>query len=163
MKTKEENSQFLRKEVRDIFTKLSPKYQPKWGKMDAQQMLEHLGMAVKVSNGKIDVELATPLDKVEKLKRISLMSDRPLPLDFKNPILPDEPISHFYQGFGQARGALWNELDLFFDYFSKQDKNHTRMHNIFGELNDEEWLWFHYKHFMHHAMQFGLVEKFERL
>lgn len=163
MRTKEENIQFLRKDVRDVYSRLTPRIAPKWGKMDAQQMLEHLRLAVKVSTGKVDVELSTPIDKIEKLKRIALLSDRALPLDFQNPLLSENPFPYEFQGFGQARGALWEEVDYFFDFFEKQGNSYKRTHNVFGELDYEEWLMFHYKHFMHHAMQFGLVPQTDKL
>lgn len=163
MKTDEENTEFLKKDARDIYSALTPRHTPKWGHMDPQQMLEHIGLTLRVSNGARDVELVTPPARLEKLKNISLLSDRPLPVNFQNPALPVVPMPHHFQGFGQARGALWNELDAFFKYFEGKDAAYTRVHNIFGPLNYSEWLLFHYKHFMHHAMQFGLVPEFTRL
>ena len=163
MKTKEENIQFLRDHVRNIYEKLTPEHIALWGRMDAQQMLEHLGLAIKVSSGKINVEVITPPDKVEKLKRIAVLSERPLPMGFQNPVLPETPIPYYFINFNEAKKALWEELDFFFDYFTREGDNHKRPHNVFGDLNYEEWLMFHYKHFMHHGAQFGLVEKTEKL
>ena len=41
-------------------------------------------------------------------------------------------------------------------YFAEKDIKTTNP--VFGDLNYEEWIRFHSKHFAHHFKQFGLLE-----
>ena len=68
---------------------LKPETKPQWGKMTAQHMVEHLITAVQISNGKEHFECFNPPEKLPALKRF-LMSNRPLPRNFVNPVIgPD--------------------------------------------------------------------------
>jgi hypothetical protein len=161
MLSKEENIHFLHGSMREVLSGLTPQTQAKWGRMDAQQMFEHLQLSLQLSVGKIKIDISTPLDKVEKIKRIALLSDRPLQINFQNPALPVNPIPYIHEDFEKAFLALWNELDGFMEFYSVRNSSFTLPHVVFGQLNYEEWLWFHNKHFTHHATQFGLIEKTE--
>ncbi len=157
MKNTTELEHFLKTGYKELLVKLSKDTVPAWGVMDAQQMIEHLALALKVSNGLLDLPLSSEESRAEKLKRISLMSERPLPQGFQNPLLPLTPLPYETEDLDQAYAFLDHQLSLFFEHFSSMPEGYTRMHNMFGLLNYEEWLWFHYKHFQHHFTQFGLV------
>ncbi|MES2689370.1 MAG: DUF1569 domain-containing protein [Bacteroidota bacterium] len=162
MKEIHELEDFLSKTSFILLKDLAPGTVPLWGQMNAQQMIEHLTLAVEVSSGKHDMQLHTEKEKVEKIKAIMLLSDRPMPKEFKNPALPLVPLDVKHKDIEDAKQALKQSLELFMHYF-KNEVETRRMHNIFGELNYQEWLWFHYKHFTHHFVQFGLVEFQSRL
>lgn len=129
----------------------------KWGQMNAQQMIEHLALATKVSNGAIDVQLSSDQTRADKLKRVSLISDRPLPQGFQNPILPLTPLPTETTGLEEAKQLLADQIKDFMTHFANREEGYTRMHNMYGPLTYHEWLWFHYKHFQHHFTQFGLI------
>ncbi len=133
-----------------------------WGNMDAQQMIEHLIIALNVSTGKRVIELVTPIDKVDKIKNIGLLSDRPLQRDFKNVALPLDPIPHMQVDIATAIEELKKELKLFKNHYTLHP-NIKHMHNVFGELGYHEWLWMHYKHFIHHFTQFGVLTPTDRI
>ncbi len=135
---------------------LLPSAKPIWGRMNAQQMIEHLTLAVNVSNGINQLELLTPLSKLEKTKNLLLMGDRAMPKLFHNPALPSDPIPCQNKTIKESISALHTSLQLFKNLF-QIDPQKTQLHNIFGELNYNEWLWFHYKHFHHHFAQFQLI------
>lgn len=156
MKSIEQLLAFLNVESKELIKKLTPETKPVFGQMDAQQMVEHLALALQIGNGKLKLQLVTPVDKVERVKAIGLMSERPFQPGFKNVALPAEPIPYQYPTLADAVNALYKELDDLHIHFL-QKNNSTTLHNIFGELNYEEWLWFNYKHFMHHFSQFQLV------
>lgn len=162
MKEIHELEDFLSKTSFILLKDLAPGAAGLWGQMNAQQMIEHLTLAVEVSSGKHDMQLHTEKEKVEKIKAIMLVSDRPMPKEFKNPALPLVPLDVKHKDIEDAKQALKQSLELFMHYF-KNEVETKRMHNIFGELNYQEWLWFHYKHFIHHFVQFGLVEFQSRL
>lgn len=162
MKPIQELEDFLHHTAFVLLKDLSPSAQALWGQMNAQQMVEHLTLAVEASSGKHNMQLHTEKEKVEKIKAIMLLSDRPMPREFKNPVLPLVPLAVKYKDIEEAKQALKQSLDLFMHYFKNKVET-VRMHNIFGELNYHEWLWFHYKHFTHHFVQFGLLEFQSRL
>lgn len=162
MKPTHELEDFLHNTAFVVLKDLSPSTPPLWGLMNAQQMIEHLSLAVEASTGKHNMPLHTEKDKVEKLKAIMLLSDRPMPREFKNPVLPLVPLDVKHKDMEDAKLALKQSLELFMHHFTNNAEIRY-MHNVFGELNYEEWLWFHYKHFIHHFVQFGLLEFQSRL
>lgn len=153
--------EFVFEQSFQLLETLSPTTFPTWGKMNAQQMIEHLTIAVNVSNGINKIHLITPIDKVEKTKNILLLSDRSMPKFFHNPALPKDPIPCKNANIAEAIISLNTALELFKNHLQK-DPSKTQLHNIFGELNYNEWLWFHYKHFHHHFAQFQLIPYVEK-
>lgn len=135
---------------------------PLWGGMNAPQVVEHLNMALGLSSGKYQVPLTTPEDKVEKLKKISLHSERPLPRDFTNPVLPKIPEPDPSKSMQERVDELQQTYELFKEVHETKPGEALYMHNLFGPLTYHEWLWFHYKHFCHHMAQFNLMPYVER-
>jgi hypothetical protein len=133
-----------------------------WGTMNATQMLEHLSLAVKASNGLLTAPSPDDPVRAEKVKRIALLSERPMPKDFNNPVLTLVPRSDTTIPHEEAKKMLQENIRLFRHSFEEGGPSLTHMHNIFGPLNYHEWLFFHYKHFHHHFAQFGIVPYEER-
>jgi oxepin-CoA hydrolase/3-oxo-5,6-dehydrosuberyl-CoA semialdehyde dehydrogenase len=129
---------------------------PLWGKMTAQHMVEHLILAVKMSNGKFKLECFNPPEKIPTLKRL-LMSNRPLPKLFENPALSKRLQSLEYKSLDEAIEKLREEIDNYYSFF-KNNPDVKTINVTFGELNKEEWDVFHKKHFEHHLSQFDLTE-----
>ena len=128
-----------------------------WGKMTAQHMVEHLILAVKMSNGKVRLECFNPPEKLPTLKRI-LLSSRPLPRNFINPYLGEDLMPLEYKSLEEAKQILAEEIKDYYKYF--EDNPDTFLTNVtFGDLNKDEWEVFHQKHFIHHFKQFGLLEE----
>ncbi len=152
---------FIFKEAFEYLSKLTISQKPLWGNMDAQQMVEHLALAVKVSNGKLQPPLLSDPAKVDKIKQISLLSARPLPKGFQNEALPSTPLPYQSSDLAEAIQILKNEL-IAFEALYQQNPDIGFQHNLFGRLNFTEWLYFHYKHFHHHFAQFNLIPYVER-
>lgn len=131
--------------------------------MDAQRMVEHLSLVVQVANGKIDLPDSVIHEQAERFKKIGLMTDRPIQRGVQNPILAAGLQPYVHASISISKQQLLEELRLMQAYFSTHGPAATRPHNIFGHLDEYEWLWFHYKHVMHHFMQFGVVPLAERL
>ena len=162
MKTIQELEQFLDDDFRNWLSVLTVDNVALWGKMYAQQMVEHLIIAVKMSSGIQFITLATPIDKLEKLKKIALLSDRPMQRDYRNVLLPIEPMPHEFADLLAAKKSLIDAIIIFKNHFESQPEK-TQLNYIFGELNYQEWLWFHYKHFIHHFSQFGVTSTADRI
>jgi hypothetical protein len=139
----------------EILLALKKDEKPLWGKMSPQHMVEHLILAVQMSNGKLIFECFNPAEKIPTLKRF-LMSSRPMPKLFVNPIIGEDLRLLKYSSLEEAMGKLKNEID---DYklFFKNNPDVKPVNATFGELNKEEWDVFHEKHFIHHLNQFGLL------
>jgi len=150
-----ENKQvFLTKQFIPIIQKLDFSSPSKWGKMNAQQMVEHVSSFFKVSSGKLKFPLATPAEHLPKYKEF-LMSEKEFRENTKAPVLPEEPLPLQYKTMHEAIMDLEHQVNDFFDYFADNPEKKT-MHPAFGELNFEEWIQLHHKHVKHHLKQFGL-------
>ena len=156
MQTQQQLILFFENEFPILLKKLTKESKPIWGTMDVQRMMEHVALAFKIANGNIILPSSSIDVKADKLKKLFLLSDRPLPKDFQNPILPSglQPYEHL--SFEIAKQKLADEVVLFQKYFHLNSEK-TCIHNLFGNLNYHEWLWFEYKHTIHHLMQFGIV------
>ena len=142
--------------IGNILEKLSDKTPSLWGIMTAHHMLEHLLLPLEFSQGKFSVPLVTAEDKVEKVKRIALLSDAPLRRDFVAPFLGPGLQPFKFQTFNESKTALLNEIESYLTFW-ESNENAVFTHPIFGPLNREEWHLFHRKHFTHHFSQFGLL------
>ncbi len=67
------------------------------------------------------------------------MSDKPLPKLFHNPILPEIPMPAAGSNLEESKKALRESVAFFLDYY-KKNPHATALHNIYGELNYQEWL-----------------------
>jgi hypothetical protein len=128
-----------------------------WGKMNLQQMVEHVTDFFNVSHGKIQLPLVTPEEHLPKLKAF-LLSDKEFRENTKAPaeILGEEPPAESNESLDFALMQLEKSIHHFFEHFESNPAVFT-IHPVFGNLNFEEWILLHYKHVQHHAKQFGLI------
>jgi oxepin-CoA hydrolase/3-oxo-5,6-dehydrosuberyl-CoA semialdehyde dehydrogenase len=161
MKTISQLENWFELDMKTLLETLNSETTPQWGSMNATQMMDHLSDAFKLSMANYAIPADAISEKAEKYKVISLLSDRPLPKGFNNPIL-QLLFKTSAPEFEQARQALHNQYAAFKLYFESNLGIQTP-HNIFGNLHYHEWLWFHYKHCLHHFAQFGLIPYQERI
>lgn len=127
---------------------------PLWGTMTAVQMVEHLIAAVKMSNGKLKAAVATPEEKLPKVRQF-LFSDQPMPRNVKADALKSlfpEPSGNTLEELIQQ---LEKEINDFYSYYKNAGREEN--HPVFGSLDKEGWERLHSKHFTHHFVQFGLL------
>ena len=153
----EEKKKFLAIDFIPLLKKLNGNETGKWGKMNAQQMTEHVSGFFKVSTQKIHFPLTTSLEHLTKYKEF-LLSDKEFKENTKAPVLPEEPLPLKFATLQQAIDDLQKSVSDFFKFFKDQPTK-TTLHPAFGELNFNEWVQLHYKHVTHHLRQFGLMEK----
>lgn len=148
---------FLQKEYIPLLQKLTPQQTGKWGKMDAQQMVEHVRDVCKLANGKIVLPLLiTDPEKLAKA-RAFMLSDSLFRENTKVPVMPEEPRPHKYASMQEAIVKMEEELKAVFTFYQKNPSK-TLVSPMFGDLNYEEQIHLLHKHAMHHLRQFGLVE-----
>ena len=129
-----------------------------WGKMKAQDMIEHLEDAILVSIGEPEADKCfTPEEHLEKWQD-SLYNHRAMPKDHKAPFMPEDgslpALKH--RNLEVAKDAFMDSLKKFVIYY-KENPKAEHMNFVFGKLNKEMWELMHRKHFTHHFEQFGLV------
>ena len=151
---------FVTKDCIDLFKSVQLDTIAKWGKMNAQQMIEHVATVYIISTGKIKTALTTPVEHLPKYLEF-LHSDKQFRENTKAPetMLGEEAPALRYVTMDEAKQKLAEAIAFFESYFTSNEGTKT-MHPVFGELNYAEWVLMHYKHVTHHLRQFGLLENY---
>jgi hypothetical protein len=138
----------------EILKNLDEKKSASWGKMTPQRMIEHLSDCIYMSCGIGNHELLIPEEKIKGMQAF-LISDKEIPQNIQVP-------------FAKENTPLRNtDIELALDEFTmawvdfeemySEDSKKTALHPYYGNLNYEQWLLLHSKHFTHHFTQFGLM------
>ena len=138
----------------EILENLDEKKSASWGKMTPQRMIEHLSDCIYMSCGIGNHELLIPEEKIKGMQAF-LISDKEMPQNIQVP-------------FAKENTPLRNtDIELAIDEFTmawvdfeemySEDSKKTALHPYYGNLNYEQWLLLHSKHFTHHFTQFGLM------
>ena len=151
-----EKENFLRTRLVPMLQQLPADTPSRWGKMNVQQMIEHLaGDAFRTASGRLVFEkILTAPEQLARM-RAFMMSEKPFKENTANPLLGVDPIPLRYKTVQGAIGALQQELIHFFETFEKNPLLITR-NPFFGDLNFDENVQLLYKHALHHLKQFGV-------
>jgi hydroxymethylglutaryl-CoA reductase len=136
-------------------SRLSNSNKPLWGKMNAQEMVEHLSDMLMMARGTGNFTIDVDAETIARRQQF-LLSDKEMA---KNIAVP----------FTKELIELSNdELELAVDEFTDEWINFIELyennpdasvvHPYYGALDFNLWLKMHDKHFMHHFKQFGLIE-----
>lgn len=148
---------FLKNNLLPLLKDLPADAKGKWGKMNGQQMVEHVSGFFAVSTEKLRFPLVTSEEHLPKYKEF-LMSEKEFRENTKAPgsVLPDEPVALRNANMEEAMKMLQKSIDSFFTYFTENPEKKT-LHPVFGKLSFSEWVQLHHKHVIHHLKQFGLM------
>ena len=149
--------EFLYEEFPVLLRDLNADTPALWGKMNAQQMIEHLSLVVGASNGRFTMKPTAEADRLAYRKMRFFEKDTPMPRHIRVSFVPEEPSPLQFVHIEDAKMKLFEQLQRFDDYFMEHP-GITSVHPVLGVLNYEEWVQNHARHFRHHLMQFGLVE-----
>ncbi|GAB4422850.1 MAG: hypothetical protein OHK0039_39180 [Bacteroidia bacterium] len=148
---------FIRQTAPALFAQLAADTPPRWGKMSAQHMIEHLSgvfyLAWHPEKGYC-VNEGAALEKALAF----LWSDRAFRQNTKAPGLPDEPLPLRFADLDTALAQLLRNIDAFYAFFEAAPDRGS-LHPVFGMLDLAGWEQFHDKHLRHHLTQFGLLEE----
>lgn len=150
-----EKIHFLKEEYVPILRGLDAKQPAQWGKMDAQQMVEHMRDVCKVASGRIVLPRTTSDPETLAGLHAFLLSDQPFAKGIKAAALRDEPRPHKYNGMEEAIRKMKEELDVVFEVYAA-DPQLVLGHPVFGDLNFEMQIHYLHKHACHHLRQFGI-------
>ncbi|MEN9914108.1 MAG: hypothetical protein RL528_850 [Bacteroidota bacterium] len=138
----------------EILENFDEKKSASWGKMTPQRMIEHLSDCIYMSCGIGNHELLIPEEKIKGMQAF-LISDKEMPQNIQvtfakeNTPLRNTDIELALDEFTMA----WVD----FEEMYSEDSKKTELHPYYGNLNYEQWLLLHSKHFTHHFTQFGLI------
>lgn len=144
---------YLRRDYIPQLRSLDPKATARWGKMNVQQMIEHMIDAFQNANGKMVFNgILSPDERIEKMQAF-LLTDKPFKENTKNILMPEEPTPVHFATVGDAINALETEIIDFFKFW--EENNNASLRNpFFGDLDYEHWIGLLYKHAVHHMDQF---------
>lgn len=145
---------FLQDQFISFIQRLDPSTSPRWGKMNAQQMVEHISGFFRISTDRLRFPLVTPEELLPKY-RAFLLSEKEFRENTKAPVLPEEPLPLRHATMQEALQDLERQVNYFFQFF-KDDPDKKTLHPAFGELNFAEWVQLHHKHVRHHLKQFAI-------
>jgi hydroxymethylglutaryl-CoA reductase len=142
-------------EMLAVLNGLTPSQKPLWGKMNAQEMVEHLSDMLMMARGTGNFTIDVDAETIARRQQF-LLSDKEMA---KNIAVP------FTKELIELRN---DELELAVDEFTDEWMNFTEyfennpgtsvIHPYYGALDFNLWLKMHDKHFVHHFKQFGLIE-----
>ena len=149
---------FLRNEYITVLQSIDPATPPKWGKMDLQQMVEHMSDSFRQANGRdIHTTIVTPEENIPKMQAF-LMTEKPFRENTPNPMMPDTPNAHKNGNMQDALAELRGEIAHFFKVFeTTPDRQITNP--LFGDLSYNMWVQLLHKHAIHHLNQYGFQPK----
>jgi len=142
-------------EMLAVLNGLTPSQKPLWGKMNAQEMVEHLSDMLMMARGTGNFTIDVDAETIARRQQF-LLSDKEMA---KNIAVP------FTKELIELRN---DELELAIDEFTDEWLNFIELyennpdasvvHPYYGALDFNLWLKMHDKHFVHHFKQFGLIE-----
>lgn len=134
--------------------KLDPELKGVWGKMNVQQMIEHMTESLREANGKTPRTIISPIDRVDAMKEF-IKSENEFRPNTKNSMMGETPLPLRNLNVKEAIDEIVIELKDFEKYF-ENNPDSIIVNPFFGELNFEEWIQLIHKHAMHHLRQFGV-------
>lgn len=147
---------FLKVTFPTLVKNVSPDHPNSWGKMNLQQMVEHMTEAVKNASGKLHLTQVTPPDKIPAMHAF-VISDREFKPNTKNVLMAEEPLPLKHDSISSALQEYQTELK-YFEKFYTENSGATQLNPFFGVLNFDEWCHLLHKHSTHHLKQFTLIE-----
>lgn len=151
--TTQEQKEYLLEQLVNDFRSLSQPTNANWGKMNFNQMLEHLIEACKNASGDIVFDtFHTPEERLPAMQAF-LMTDKLFKPETKNAMMGEEPAPVNNDDASALLDELQSQINRFYERF-QQDENLVVRNPIFGDLNEELWTRLLYKHCIHHLHQF---------
>ncbi len=148
---------FLKEEFPPLLEQLKVDDQAKWGVMTAHHMVEHLGLVIKVSYGKIKAVPQYEADSQARKKGRFMGKAVPFPRNLKLDAIPEKAAPLRTATIEEAKQNLRDTLAAFYEHY-QQNPDSEAHHPVLGDMNYAEWLEFHARHIEHHFIQFGLLE-----
>jgi len=138
-----------------ILNRLSSSKTPLWGKMNAQEMVEHLSDMLMISRGTGNFTIDVDAETIARRQQF-LSSDKEMAKNIAVPFTKDI-IELRHDELELALDEFADEWINFTEYY-ENNPSASVIHPYYGDLDYNLWLKMHDKHFTHHFKQFGLIE-----
>jgi len=137
-----------RKEIEDRVRSLSPEAQPRFGRLNAPRMLNHIADQMRMALGDIHARNGAGWLSVWPFNYLAIYV-LPWPHGFKGPreAFTTKPVT-----WDADREQL---LTLIGRFCEKQEQQSWPEHPVFGKLSGNDWAALSYRHLSHHLGQFG--------
>ena len=154
MENIEQKADFLKTKYTNALTHLDANAPRKWGKMNVQQMIEHMSEYVRIASGRQPMEIITAADMLPRMQSF-LASEKPIRENTPNSLMPEEPQPVKHATKQEAINELKTELSHFFAVH-EQEAGKITPNPFFGNLGYEQQVQLLHKHATHHLRQFGM-------
>ena len=152
-----ELNNFFTNTVLSALDKLKANTKANWGTMNAEQMLIHLIQSSKMMHSG-NTKLLIKEKYIEKAIAF-LYTDKPISRGIEIPKDIGYNLDYaITEDIAATKENLINSINNMLSFLS-ENTDFKSIHPFCGELNNEQWLLFQKKHFIHHLSQFGLLEK----
>jgi len=151
----QEKIHFLKSDYLPALSTLAPDTARLWGKMNVQQMVEHMADYMRIANGKTILPIAIDEAIVPRMQAF-LATEKPMRENTPNSLLPDEPPAVKHPTLQAAIAELELEIRDFFSAYEAQPSLQL-VHPFFGVLGYEQQVQLLFKHCTHHLRQFGVT------
>jgi hypothetical protein len=145
---------FLKVEYTAKLAGLKPDAERLWGKMNVQQMIEHMADYVRMGSGKVEMTILTAEEHLPRMQAF-LMSEKPFRENTPNSLMSDEPPAARHSTQEAAIQELQEEIDQLFEAFNN-DPELKVANPFFGYLDHDMTIQLLHKHAWHHLRQFGI-------
>jgi len=142
-------------EMLAVLNGLTPNQKPLWGKMKAQEMVEHLSDMLMMSRGTGNFTIDVDAETIARRQQF-LSSDKEMAKNIAVPFTKDI-IELRHEELELSLDEFAEEWINFTEYY-ENNPNTSVIHPYYGALDFNLWLKMHDKHFTHHFKQFGLIE-----
>lgn len=150
----QEKLEYITRTFFELIKDLKAEQKGNWGKMNAQQMIEHLTYSVRFANGRNYHDPIFPKEQLDKVRSFFL-SEKLFRENTTNAMLPAEPDPMRNPNMESAVKELKEEVQEWIRQFQSGEKK-SSVNPLAGEFTFDEWVHLFHKHFVHHARQFGL-------
>ena len=145
--------EFLVDEFVAILSAMDGDSQPLFGKMNFQQMVEHMSFAFRQASGLVPFTYEQD-ERITAKAFTFMMSEKPFKDNTPNSLLPEEPLPLIHNNLEEGLKTLQADILVFVKTYEGQAEKRIK-NPFFGELNFEENVHLLHKHALHHLRQFG--------
>ena len=146
---------FLTNTFPNLLRSADPNTKPLWGKMNLQQMVEHMSESIRIANGKLSFPLMTPEERIPAMVAF-VRSEKEFKPNTKNALMGEEPEPLRQKNMEDAIAEYEMEINAMKNHFEKNSGT-VLLNPFFGELDFNDWIQLLHKHEVHHLKQFGLL------
>ena len=151
---RDENIKVLEKLLYKISTKITADTPAEWGRMNAHQMIEHLGGTLLFSTGMFNMPYKGSEEQAQKIWTAFEKSDNPWIEVFPNINIGD-PRPPRKETIEESKVEMRKSFVKYMNY-CENNPDGINPHLTLGNLDVEQWRKVHVKHLRHHGRQFGL-------